>query len=215
MSSHAVRVLIVEDHAVVREGTRELIQRDPAVEVVGEAGTAQEALTLTEQLRPDVVLLDLALPDRNGIDVLPELRESAPEARIVVLSAYDDGVYVVTAIEAGAAGYLLKTARGQEVVEAIHTVRRGQVVLQAEVAGKLRRSLRRGGTGRETALSAREMEILSLAAKGWRNRDIASEMGISVRTVEGHLSHILGKLGLSSRTEAVVYGAAHGWFELN
>jgi two-component system, NarL family, response regulator LiaR len=214
VSTQAVRVLIVEDHVFVREGTRELIQRDPAVEVVGEAGTAEEALTLTERLRPDVVLLDLALPDRNGIDVLPALCEKAPDARIVVLSAYDDGDYVVAAIEAGAAGYLLKTARGQEVVEAIHAVGRGQVVLQAEVAGELRRSLRRGSTGRD-ALSPREMEILRLAARGWRNRDIASEMGISVRTVEGHLSHVLGKLGLSSRTEAVVYGAAHGWFELD
>lgn len=210
----AIRVLIVEDHAIVREGTRELVSRDDAIEVVGEAETASDALDLAARLRPDVVILDLALPDMNGIEVLSGMDQAAPEAKVLVLSAYDDADYVVAAMEAGAAGYLLKTVRGREVVEAIHAIRRGEVILQAEVADQLRSSLRHAESDPRADLSAREIEVLRLAAGGLRNKDIADEMQISVRTVEGHFSHILTKLGVSSRTEAVVFGVAHGWFTL-
>lgn len=204
------RVLIVEDHAVVREGTREILQRDPTVAVVGEAGTAREAITLVGRLHPDVVLLDLALPDQSGIEAVPRILEAAPGTKVLVLSAYDDEDYVVAAIEAGATGYLLKTVRAKEVVEAIQAVRAGRVTLHPAVAEKLRRSLRREAP----ALSAREMEILGLAARGLRNKEIARRMHLSVRTVEGHISSILRKLGVGSRTEAVVYAAAHRWFPL-
>lgn len=214
MATEPVRVLIVEDHAVVREGTRELLGRDPTVEVIGEAATAAEAITQSNDLQPDVVLLDVALPDRNGIEALSEILRVAPGSRVLVLSAYNDGDYVVAAIEAGASGYLLKTVRSREVIEAIRAVRRGEVILQAEVASALRDSLRRGGGTGHVGLSAREMEILRHAARGLRNKQIAQEMRISVRTVEGHLSHILTKLGVGSRTEAVVFGAAQGWFTL-
>lgn len=202
------RVLIVEDHAVVREGTREILARDPTLDVTGEAGTAAEAMRLARELPPDVILLDLALPDRNGIDAIPDITEAAPKAKILVLSAYDDEDYVVAAMKAGAAGYLLKTMRGREVIEAIHAAREGRVTLHPAVAEKLRRSLQ----GVAPSLSPREREILELAARGLRNKEIARDMHLSVRTVEGHLSHILTKLGVSSRTEAVLYGVAHHWF---
>jgi DNA-binding NarL/FixJ family response regulator len=210
-----IRVVIVDDHAVVREGTRQILERDPDLRVVGEAETAAEGVQLAKRLTPDVVLLDLALPDKNGIEALSELREAAPEARVIVLSAYDDDDYVVAAVEAGATGYLLKTVPGNELAAAIHGVRRGQVILHPTVAEKLRGSLRRAASeGRRPSLSPREMEILGLAARGLRNKEIGRQMNLSVRTVEGHLSHILTKLGVGSRTEAVVYGAAHHWFPL-
>lgn len=210
-----IRVLIVEDHAVVREGTREVLHRDRGLDVVGEAGTGEEALRLVDEFAPDVVLLDLGLPDMSGMEVLREISARSPSVRVLVLSAYDDDDYVVTAIDAGAAGYLLKTVRGKEVVEAIHAVRLGQVILHPAVAEKLRHSIQ-GALGAATvpALSAREMGILRLAARGLRNKAIAHEMHISVRTVETHLSHILTKLRVSSRTEAVVYAAAHHWLAL-
>lgn len=209
----AIRVLIVDDHPVVREGTRQVLERDPAIEVVGEAGTVADAVRLARHARPDVVLLDLALPDQSGIEGLPQIRSAAPRAAVLVLSAYDEEDYVVAAMEAGAAGYLLKTMRARDMVGAIQSVHQGQVVLHPTVAEKLRRSLRaNAGEAREPRLSPRELAILRLAAKGHRNKEIAAMMSISVRTVEGHLSHILTKIGASSRTEAVMYGAAHHWF---
>ncbi|MBI3966148.1 MAG: response regulator transcription factor [Chloroflexi bacterium] len=211
----AVSIVIVDDHAVVREGTRQLLQQDATLLVVGEAGSGEEAVDLVRQLRPDVVLLDLALPGMNGIEAARQIREVAPETKVLVLSAYDDDDYVFAAMEVGAAAYLLKTVRGRDVVEAIHAVERGQVILHSTVAAKLRRSLSRGmDPALQPTLSAREVEILRLVAKGRHNKEIAAQLHISVRTAESHLSHILTKLGVSSRTEAVVYGAAHHWFAL-
>ena len=209
-----IRVLIVDDHAVVREGSRQLLEQDDQLEVVGEAGTGEEAVRLAARLDPDVVLLDLALPDITGVEAARQMRERSPEVKIVVLSAYDDQDYVVAAMDVGAAAYLLKTVRGRDVIDAIHAVQQGQVILHPAVAAKLRRSMRQSDDA-EPSLSPREMEILRLAAKGLHNRDIAETLSISVRTVEGHLSHILTKLNVTSRTEAVVYGAARHWFSLN
>jgi DNA-binding NarL/FixJ family response regulator len=204
------RILIVDDHAVVREGTRQLLEREADLVVVGETGSGEEAIQLAVRLRPDVILLDLALPDLNGIEVARQLRRTAPESRVVVLSAYENESYVRTAIEAGAVAYLLKTMHGQEVIDAIRAARTGQVILHPAIAAKLQRSLQRHGRA-DHLLSVREREILQLAAKGQHNKVIAEALFISVRTVESHLSHILEKLNVGSRTEAVAYGAAHGW----
>ncbi len=209
-----IRVLIVDDHTVVREGSRQLLEQDHALDVVGEAGTGEDAVRLANRLDPDVVLLDLALPDITGVEAARQIRVCCPEVKIVVLSAYDDQDYVVAAMDVGAAAYLLKTVRGQDVIDAIHAVQQGQVILHPSVAAKLRRSMRQREDA-EPLLSAREMEILRLAAKGLHNKEISEELSISVRTVEGHLSHILTKLDVTSRTEAVVYGAARHWFALN
>ena len=206
----ATRILIVDDHAVVRDGTRQMLEREDDLVVVGEAGSGAEALELAAQLQPDLVLLDLALPDRNGIEVARLLRSIAPESKVVVLSAYTNETYVRTALESGAVGYLPKTVRGQAVIDAIHAVARGEVVLHPTVAAKLQHALQRTGPGRQ-ALSARELEILQLAARGHSNRTIAEELFLSVRTVESHLSHVLEKLGVASRSEAVAFGASQGW----
>jgi len=216
MSVKTLRVLIAEDHAVVREGTRNILERDPGIAVVGEAEDGFQAVRLAAELQPDVLVLDLHLPGIGGIEVARRLKTISPQTRILVLSAYDDDDYVFAAMDAGAAGYLLKTAHGNEVTSAIHTVARGEVVLQASIAGKF---LAAHGRGRDNISSAdpltdRELEILGLAAHGLRNKEIAQELQLSRRTVEGHFGNIFSKLGVSSRTEAVIHGASHGWFPL-
>jgi DNA-binding NarL/FixJ family response regulator len=200
----SIRIIVVDDHAVVREGTCELLERDPRLRVVAGAGSGAEALRLVRQHRPDVLLLDLALPDMSGIEVARQVA-SEGTTRVVVLSAYDDEDYIVAALECGVAGYLLKTASAKEVIAAIHAVADGQVILHPAIAAKLRRSLRRNeANAAAPELTDREREVLRLAAAGFHNKEIADRLSISIRTVEGHLSHVLAKLGVSSRTEAVV-----------
>lgn len=207
-----IHIIVVDDHVIVREGTRRLLEQDPRLLVVAEAGNGREALNLAREYRPDVVLLDLALPDISGIEVARRIALELPETRVAVLSAYDDDDYVVAALEAGVAAYLLKTVPAHDVIAAIHAVAEGQVILHPAVAAKLRQSLRRHETSStEPVLTERELEVLRLAGAGFHNKEIASKLRISVRTVEGHLGHILGKLAVSSRTEAVVLGMARGW----
>jgi two-component system, NarL family, response regulator LiaR len=206
-----IRVLVVEDHAVVREGTRQLIERDERIEMAGEAESGAQAIRLAEDLQPDVILLDLALGDMTGIDVARHVATVAPDSKIIILSAYDDRDYVMAAMEIGVSAYLLKTVRAHEIIDAIHAVVEGQVILHPNVAAQLRRSLTSRDTDQQTPLSARELEVLRLAARGYSNQRIADELSISVRTVESHVSHILSKMDVESRTEAVVYGMAQGW----
>jgi DNA-binding NarL/FixJ family response regulator len=213
MSPAVIRVLIAEDHAVVREGTRQILSSDPGIEVVGEAEDGQRALDLAMLLKPDVLVLDLRLPRVTGIEVARRLATDAPSTRILVLSAYDDDDYVFAAMDAGAAGYLLKTAHGDEVVSAIHSIARGEVVLQSAVASKFLRGHgnERSNGDYDEKLTDREMEILRLAALGLRNKEIADRLHLSQRTVEGHLSHVFTKLNVGSRTEAILHAAARGW----
>lgn len=214
----ALRVLVAEDHAVVREGTRDILEREAALTVVGEASNGQEAIDLTAALRPDVVVMDIRMPILSGIEAARQIRQVSPESRVLILSAYDDEDYIIAAMEAGASGYLLKTAHGEEVIAAIMAISRGEVVLQSSIAAVLwhNRGEFQGSHQRELDdPSEREMEVLRLAARGLRNKEIARSLDVSVRTVEGHLSHLFNKLGVTSRTEAIIHGAARGWYSLD
>ena len=203
-----VRVLLAEDHAVVREGTRQIVEADPAIEVVGEAADGAEVVALAARLRPDVVLLDLHMPVLNGIEATRQIVEDAADARILILSAYDDEDYVAAALDAGARGYLLKSAHGHEVVAAIHAVGEGQVVMDARMA---RRALRRRDGLAANEPTPREIEVLRLAARGLRTKDIAAELGTSPRTIEAHFTSIFNRFGVTTRTEAVMHAAARRW----
>lgn len=205
-----VRLLLVEDHALVREGTREILERDERLSVIGEADDGPTALALAAELRPDLVLVDLDLPILNGIEVIRRIRSQSEGPLAVVLSAYDDADYVMAALSAGATGYLLKTAHADELIAAIHAAARGETVLQGSV-GRALLTRARPADGEHHVLSERELEVLRLAANGAHTKEIAARMSVSARTVEGHLTAIFNKLGVSSRIEAIMFAAARGW----
>lgn len=210
MGAEPLRVLLGDDHAVVREGTRRILERDPGITVVGEAADGPEAVHLAGQLRPDIVLLDLALPIINGIEATRQIRARPGAPRVLLLSAYDDQDYVVAAIEAGASGYLLKTAGAQDLVAAIRAAERGEVVLHPVLARRLVAGIRAGGGD---ALSNRELEVVRLAASGLANRQIGDALAVSVRTVEAHFTSVFNKLGVANRTEAIATAALRGWLQ--
>jgi DNA-binding NarL/FixJ family response regulator len=207
-----LRVLLAEDHAVVREGTRQILERDPEIVVVGEAADGAEVVALAARLAPDVVLLDLSLPVMNGIEATRLIRSVEPAPRVLILSAYDDEDYVVAAVEAGANGYLLKSAHARDVIAAIRAVASGQVVLHPGVARHL--MARGADNAAREVLTDREIEILQLAARGNRTKEIASELSVSTRTVEAHFTSIFNKFGVMTRTEAIVHAASRGWVRL-
>lgn len=203
-----VRVLLVDDHALVREGTLQLLDQEPDIEVVGQSGTAEEALGLIEQVGPDLALVDINLPGASGLDLAREAAGRFPAVRILVVSAYDDYAYVTEAIDIGVGGYLLKTASAKELLDAVRAVATGVFVLDQAVSGRLSRRWRAGPPGR-TALTPRETDVLGLLAKGWPNKQIATELCLGLRTVESHVSNIFVKLGVASRTEAVLVALDH------
>ena len=207
-----LRVLLAEDHAVVREGTRQILEQDPDIDVVGEAADGAEVVALAGQTHPDVVLLDLSLPVMNGVEATRRITAEHAGTRVLILSAYDDEDYVVAAIEAGATGYLLKSAHAADVIAAIRAVARGEVVLHPSVARHLVVRATEGPV--REPLTARELEILRLAARGQRTREIAERLALSTRTVEAHFTGIFNKLGVSTRTEAIVHAASRGWVSL-
>ena len=220
----AIRVMLVDDHALVREGTRELLERESDLEVVAEAGDGAQAVELATQHRPDVIIMDIAIPKLNGIDATKRIKALHPATAVLVLTAYDNDQYIFALLEAGAAGYLLKDIKMHDLVQAIRAVYAGESVLHPVIARKVMDHF----TGRaETPspaaqsersfdhVTTREMEVLKLAAKGMTNREIARALSISTRTVQVHLSNVFAKLGVGSRTEAVVCGLRNGWFTLD
>jgi two-component system, NarL family, response regulator LiaR len=213
-TAQRLRVFLAEDHAVVREGTRQILDTDASLDVVGEADDGLQTVALVTELRPDIVLLDLGLPGLNGIEVARQLRVLDPAPRVLFLSAYDDVDYVIAATEAGAAGYLLKTAHTSAVIAAIHAAARGEIILDAGLARKLAARASEG-SARKDKLTRHEHDVLSQAAHGLHNREIADRMGVSVRTVETHLTNIFNKLGVASRTEAIVRASQMGWVTLD
>jgi DNA-binding NarL/FixJ family response regulator len=213
-----ISILIADDHAVVRQGTRALLEREQDLEVVGEAADGEEAVKLIEQLRPDVAIIDIAMPKLNGVEVTRRIKPHCPSTAVLILSAYDNDEYIFALLEAGAAGYLLKDADSREVVEAVRAVHAGESILHPVIARKVINRFRAPVTGSvgkpAVELSEREMQVLRLAAKGMSNRDIATELFISIRTVQGHLTSIFNKLGVGSRTEAIFQAVKSGWLSL-
>jgi DNA-binding NarL/FixJ family response regulator len=215
-----IRILIADDHAFVREGTRRILEQEPDLEVVAEAGDGEEAVKLACDLKPDVALVDVAMPRLDGIEATRRIKAQCPAVAVLVLSAYDDDQFIFGLLEAGAAGYLLKSVRGQEIVDAIRAVHAGESVLHPSVARKvLNRFAGVSGKPRERKsldlLTEREMDVLKLVTKGLSNKDIAEGLCLSVRTVQGHLANIFNKLRVSSRTEAVVHALKEGWVTLD
>lgn len=213
----SIRVLLADDHPVVRSGTREVLEQEKDIHVVGEAGSGEDAVSLSLQLGPDVVLMDISMPGMNGLEATRAIKEALPRTAILVFTAYDDDQYISAMLDAGASGYLLKNVRGKDLHHAIRAVHHGETVLGPEVARKVFRGLQ-DTKGREPLdaipLSERELEVLSLAAEGLANKEIAEELGLSPRTVQGHLAKVFQKMGASSRTEAVTEALMKGWIRL-
>jgi len=201
-----VRVFLLDDHEIVRRGLRDLLESDPTIVVVGEAGTAAEAREEILALRPDVAVLDGRLPDGSGVEVARDVRAVDPSVRVLVLTSYDDDEALFAAITAGASGYLLKQMRGDDLVEAVHRVAAGQSLLDPAVTARVLERLRGGSRAdRLGSLTEQERRILGLIAEGMTNRAIAEHLGLAEKTVKNHVSSILSKLGLDSRTQAALY----------
>lgn len=202
-----VRVLLVDDHPVVREGVRAMLAREPDIEVAGEAGSGDEAVALARDGAFDVILMDLRMPGADGVDAIGRLVARDPAARIVVLTTYETDADILRAVEAGAAGYLLKDAPRAEVANAVRAAARGETVLAPSVAARLVTRVRRP---QRESLSAREAEVLQLVARGMTNADIGQRLFISEATVKTHLLRVFGKLGVSDRTAAVTTAIERG-----
>ena len=210
----SVRVLIVDDHAVVRAGLKLLLEAEDDLEPVGEAGTGREAIFQARALKPDVILLDVVMPYQSGLDVLPTLRHEQPDTKVLVLSMQDDPQYVRQAFAAGASGYVLKEAADTEVVAAIREVAKGGRYVNPELGARLvSAETEAARRAEENPLSDREREVLRLLALGHTNQEIAKQLYISVRTAETHRAHIMQKLHLSSRAELVRHALAQGLLE--
>ncbi|MEH1027800.1 response regulator transcription factor [Micromonospora profundi] len=202
-----IRLLIVDDHPVVRDGLRGMFTGDPDFEVVGEARDGAEALALAANSRPDVVLMDLRMPGMDGVTAIGRLVGSGSPAKVLVLTTYDTDADVLPAIEAGATGYLLKDAPREELVRAVRAAARGEAVLSPSVAGRLMGRLRAPA---EEPLSHRELEVLAMVAKGTSNREAAARLFISEATVKTHLLHVYAKLGVNDRAAAVAVAYDRG-----
>ncbi len=208
MEEEKVTILIVDDHEVVRMGLRTLLERQPGFLVVAEAGTAAESVIAARQSQPDVVVMDIRLPDGTGVEACREIREERPDTKVIMLTSYADEDAVIGSIMAGASGYLLKQTRGQSLTEAIAQVARGQSLLDPAVTNKVLERMRRlakGELDELAALSPQEQKILPLIAQGKTNKEIAQEIFLSAKTVKNYVSSILRKLNLSRRSQAAAF----------
>ena len=215
-----ISLVLADDHAVVRAGTRQLLERQLDMQVLGEAADGEEAVRLAKELKPDVVVMDVRMPKMSGVEATRRIKQETPEIAVLVLTAHDDDEYVFALLQTGANGYLLKTAETDELVRAIRTVAAGQSALDPTVAGKIVAQFARGQPlpdmltnvkDEYEGLTERELEILRLVGKGLTNKKIGKQLYISDRTVQAHLSNVFSKLGVESRTEAAMYAVRQGW----
>jgi len=214
-----IKILLAEDHDIVREGTRQLLEKARGLAVIGEAGDGEQAVWLAESLRPDVLVMDVRMPGLSGLEATRRIKARHPEIRVLILSAYEEDQYVFPLLEAGADGYLLKTAKGHELVDAIRAVHSGRKVLSPSITDRVVRHLAAGQQGHQgskmaEALTEREVEVLRAVAEGRSNKEIADRLCLSINTVQVHLRNIFGKLGVSSRTEAVTCALREGLIAL-
>ena len=207
-----IGVLLADDHAIVRAGIRQYLERAGDIRVVGEADDGEMAQTMITRQQPDVAVLDIQMPKYSGIEVTRWVRANFPQVGVLILTAYDDDPYVLAVLQAGANGYVLKTASPVELIQAVRDVYAGKSVLDPAITRKLLAQLSQPREPLQVEqLTERELEVLSLTAKGYTNKAIGVQLGISDRTVQGHLAHIFNKLQAGSRTEAVMRGVSLGW----
>ena len=213
-----ITVLIIDDHQLVREGVRNFLQRLRDITVVGEAGSGQEGLRLASELAPDVVLMDLVMPEMDGVETTRRLKQISPRTQVIVLTSFDDDQHILPAIRAGALSYILKDVGTAALAEAVRKAARGEVTMTPLVAARVMRELRQGGQPATLVgadLSEREIEVLRLIAEGRSNTEIAERLVISEHTVKRHVSNILSKLHLADRTQAAVYAWREGMVDTN
>jgi two-component system, NarL family, response regulator LiaR len=215
-----IKVLLAEDHIVVRDGIRKVVEQEADFEVVAEAGNGEEAVQMAFEYLPDVAVIDVVMPKLNGIEATKQIKELCPSVAVLILSAYDNDQFIFSFLEAGAAGYILKSGRSRELVAAIRAVYEGESVLEPSIMHKIARrpipiSQKRLSHASLQELSQREAEVLRLGIKGLNNKDIAQELGVSIRTVQSHFTSLAKKLQVSSRTEALLYGLKEGWFNVD
>jgi two-component system, NarL family, response regulator LiaR len=217
--SKKIGIVIADDHTMLREAMRSAFAQYPDLEVLAEASDGREAVAKSVEFKPDIVIMDIVMPELSGIEATKEIRRVSPTTAVLILTAYDDDRYVIGLLEAGAAGYLLKSSPGRVLVDAIRTVHAGESVLHPAIIAKIMKY----GSGPqpeeaapkgEDKLSVREMEVLRLAARGMSNKDIAADLFLSVRTIKAHLGSIFNKLSVASRTEAIVKGVREGWITI-
>jgi len=212
-----IKVIIADDHTVVRKGTRQILEQEPDFQVVGEASNGEEALKLVGNLAPNIAIIDISMPVVNGIDVTRKIKQTSPSTAVLILSNYDNDEFVFALLEAGAAGYLLKDASGQDITNAVRAISRGESVLHPIITRKvINRLLPSTTEKKETAkvLGDRELQVLNLASKALSNREIADSMGLSLHTIEAHMRHIFSKLQVGSRTEAILFAIKQGWISI-
>jgi DNA-binding NarL/FixJ family response regulator len=212
-----IRLVLADDHAVVRKGIREFLEQDPAIRVVAEAQDGAEAVALVAREHPEVAVLDIQMPRLNGLEATRQLKHDFPNLGVLIVTAYDDDPYIFAALQAGANGYLLKTASSDEIIQAVHAIAEGESALSPAVAKKLVQRAAGSDKGRDETiepLTERELEVLRLAGRGLGNKQIGAALAISDRTVQGHLANIYAKLHVSTRTEAVLFAVREKWIIL-
>ena len=211
-SKDTIRILLADDHQIVRQGIRQLLESEEDLNVIAEAGDGEEAQLLIQKHKPDVAVLDIQMPKASGIEVTRWVRAHLPQVGVLILTAYDDDPYVMAVLQAGANGYVLKTASTEDLVQAVRDVNEGKSALDPAITRKLMSNLfKRPETMAVEPLTDRELDVLRLAAKGYTNKAIGVQLGISDRTVQGHLAHIFAKMQATSRTEAVMRAVSLGW----